>query len=243
MRPPPTRATLVKKDVFDFEGQYGEEYEDLARRVIPGYETLFPMVAALLDPYLPVGGRVLVVGAGTGIELVTLKWARPDLDLHGVDPSRQMLDLARRRVEEAGNVDGITYQLGYAEDVVVPPLFDAATLINVLHFVPDDGSKASLLKSIAERVSPGGALVLFDLQGDPSSDEYAAYMPAWRRYWSIMGMKAEDKPAFDERIRTGIHFASPERTVALAQDAGFDDPRPFYKSLLYGGWTFRKLLV
>lgn len=230
----------VKKDVFDFEGQYGEEYEELARRVIPGYETLFPMVAALLDPHLPPGGRVLVVGAGTGIELVTLKWARPDLDLHGVDPSRQMLDLAQRRVEEAGNVNGITYQLGYAEDVVVPPLFDAATLINVLHFVPDDGSKASLLRSIAERVSPGGVLVLYDLQGDPDSDEYAVYMPAWRRYWTLMGMNAKDKPHFDERIRTGIHFASPERTVALAWEAGFDEPRPFYKSLLYGGWTFRR---
>lgn len=229
------------KDVFDFEGEYGEGYEDLARRVIPGYETLFPMLAALLDPDLPAGGRVLVVGAGTGIELVTLKWARPDLALHGVDPSRQMLDLARRRVEEAGNVNGITYQLGYAEDVVAPPLFDAATLVNVLHFVPDDGSKASLLQSIAERVRPGGTFALFDLQGDPDSAEYARFMPAWQRYWTLMGMNAKDKPHFDEMIRTGIHFASPERTVALALEAGFDKPRRFYKSLLYGGWMFRRL--
>ena len=232
----------MNTEAFDFEGEYGEEYEELARRVIPGYETLFPMVAALLDPDLPVRGRVLVVGAGTGIELVTLKWARPDLSLHGVDPSRQMLDLARHRVEEAGNVNEITYQLGYAQDVVVPPLFDAATLINVLHFVPHDGegSKASLLKAIAERVKPEGVFVLFDLQGDPRSDEYAQYMPAWQRYWTLMGMNPEEKPHFQERIRTGIHFASPEHTVALALDAGFEAARPFYKSFLYGGWTFRK---
>ena len=227
-------------EVFDFEGEYGEEYEELARRVVPGYETLFPMVAALLDPDLPPAGRVLVVGAGTGIELVTLKSARPDLHLHGVDPSSQMLDLARYRVEEAGNVSGITYQLGYAEDVDVPPLFDAATLINVLHFVPDDGSKASLLRSMAKRVTPGGVFVLFDLQGDPDSDEYSSYMPAWQRYWTVMGMSAKERAQLADLIRTGIHFASPARTVALALDAGFEDPRPFYKSLLYGGWTFRR---
>ena len=58
----------MNEDAFDFEGRYGEEYEGLARQVVPGYETLFPMIAALLEPDLPAGGRVLVVGAGTGIE-------------------------------------------------------------------------------------------------------------------------------------------------------------------------------
>ena len=69
----------MDEGAFNFDGDYGERYEALARRVIPGYRTLFPMVAALIDPDLPPAGRVLVVGAGTGIEMVTLKRARPDL--------------------------------------------------------------------------------------------------------------------------------------------------------------------
>ncbi len=231
----------MNEEAFNFDGDYGADYEALARRVIPGYDTLFPMVGAVIDPELPEGGRVLVVGCGTGIELATFKRIRPDLRLHGVDPSRQMLELARRRVADAALDDGITYQLGYAADVALEPAFDAATLINVLHFVPDDGGKAALLRDIARRLRPGGVFVLFDLHGgDPGLEEHERYMAAWERYWEIRGMPEGEAAAFRERIRQGIHFAPPERAVALARDAGFAEPRRFYKSLLYGGWTFRR---
>ncbi len=230
----------LHEEAFDFDGVYGEGYEALARRVIPGYDTLFPMIGALIDPDLPPGARVLVVGCGTGIELVTFKRIRPDLRLHGVDPAGQMLELARRRVAGADLADGITCQHGYASDVPLVPRFDAATLINVLHFVPDDGSKAGLFADIARRLKPGGVFVFFDLHGDPGSEEHERYMPAWRRYWKIRGMTGAERSEFAERIRHGIHFASPERVVELARAAGLIQPRRFYQSLLYGGWTFRR---
>ena len=230
----------MDEEAFNFDGDYGEGYEALARQVIPGYVTLFPMVGAIIDPELRRGARVLVVGCGTGIELVTFRKIRPDLRLHGVDPSSRMLELARRRVAETGDAARISFQLGYASDVPPAPRFDASTLINVLHFVPDDGSKAALLRDIARRLRPGGVFVLFDLHGDPGSEEHERYMPAWERYWRIRGMSADEMAAFQERIRHGIHFAPPERVVDLAREAGFVESRRFYKSLLYGGWTFRR---
>ncbi len=230
----------MDETVFDFDGDYGEGYEALARQVIPGYRTLFPMFTAIIEPDLPLGARVLVVGAGTGIELIALKRARPDLRLHGVDPSAQMLEIAERRVAEAGLSDGVTLQLGYASDVPARPLFDAATLVNVLHFVPDDGAKSALLHDIARRLRLGAVFVLFDLHGDPGSEEHERYMPAWRRYWKIRGMTADEMAAFGERIRHGIHFAPAERVLGLAREAGFTDPQRFFKGMLYGGWTFRR---
>ena len=233
----------MDEGAFNFDGDYGESYEALARQVIPGYRTLFPMVAAVVDPELPPAGRVLVVGAGTGIEMVTLKRVRPDLRIHGVDPSEQMLELAKRRVAEAEVASGVTLQLGYAADVPTSPLFDAVTLINVLHFVPDDGGKAALLDDIARRLRPGGVFVLFDLHGDPGSEEHERYMPAWRRYWTIRGMTPEEERDFEGRIRDGIHFAPASRIIELARAAGFTEPRRFYKSMLYGGWTFQAELT
>ena len=230
----------MDEGAFNFDGDYGESYEALARQVIPGYSTFFPMFAALIEPDLPPGGRVLVVGAGTGIELVTLKRVRHDLRVHGVDPSGQMLEIAQRRVAEAGVDEGVTFQLGYAADVATEPLFDAATLVNVLHFVPDDGSKAALLDDIAQRLKPGGMFVFFDLHGGAGSEEHERYLSAWRRYWTIRGMTGDEKRRFDARIREGIHFAPASRVVELARQAGLTEPRRFYQSLLYGGWTFRR---
>lgn len=233
----------MDEDVFDFDGTYGERYEVLAHRVIPGYRTLFPMFTALIDPDLPRGGRVLVVGAGTGIEIVHLKRARPDLCIHGVDPSDQMLELAERRVAEAGVGDGVTLQLGYAADVPIDAPFDAATLINVLHFVPDDGSKAALLADIARRLRPGGVFVFYDLHGGDTPEEHERYLAAWRRYWKIRDMSPEEMQDFNDRIREGIHFAPASRSIELALAAGFVEPERFYKSLLYGGWVFRRAIT
>ncbi len=230
----------MHEDVFDFDGNYGERYEALARRVIPGYRTLFPMFTALIEPELPRRGRVLVVGAGTGIEIVHLKRARPDLRVHGVDPSDQMLELAERRVAETGVGDGVTLQHGYAADVATTPLFDAATLINVLHFVPDDGGKAALLADIARRLRPGGVFVFYDLHGGDTPEEHERYLSAWRRYWKLRDMSPEEMRDFNDRIREGIHFSPASRSIELAIAAGFEEPERFYKSLLYGGWTFRR---
>ncbi len=230
----------MHEDVFDFDGDYGERYEALARRVIPGYRTLFPMFTALVEPGLPRRGRVLVVGAGTGIEIVHLKRARPDLRVHGVDPSERMLALAERRVAEAGAGDGVTLQLGYAADVPAAPLFDAATLVNVLHFVSNDGGKAALLADVARRLRPGGVLVFVDLHGGDTPEEHERYLSAWRRYWTLRDMPPGEMREFDDRIRDGIHFASAARSVGLAIEAGFEEPERFYASLLYGGWTFRR---
>ncbi|MGI9625625.1 MAG: class I SAM-dependent methyltransferase [Longimicrobiales bacterium] len=231
---------FVKLDGFDFDGDYGQEYEDLAHRVIPGYESLFSMILAVVEPELPRGARVLVVGAGNGIEITTLKASRPDLEILGVDPSAQMLELAEARVRLAGCQEGVTFHHGYAHEVNTAAKFDAATLINVMHFVPDDGGKGALLTDVAQRVQPDSPFVLFDLHGDPTSEEYARYMPAWRRLWAIRGMNQAERGRFSERIRTGIHFASAARILELAREAGFTAPRMFYKSLLYGGWTFRR---
>ena len=237
------RIDTSGKNVFDFDGDYGERYEALARRVIPGYRTLFPMLTALVEPDLPRRGRVLVVGAGTGIEIVHLKRARPDLRVHGVDPSEHMLELAGRRVAQAGVGAGVTLQLGYAADVPIDASFDAATLINVLHFVPDDGGKAALLTDIASRLRPGGVFVFYDLHGGDTPEEHERYLSAWRRYWKIRDMSPEEMREFNDRIREGIHFVPAARSIELALAAGFAEPERFHRSLLYGGWVLRRAVT
>lgn len=230
----------VDARVFDFEGKYGEDYEALAHAIIPGYATLFPMVAALLDPSLPQAGKVVVVGAGTGVELSTLKSHRPDLALTGVDPSGQMLEFARARLEQEGNSSDVTLFEGYLHETPDTPRFHGGTLINVLHFQPDDGSKDSLLSDLGERILPGGMLVVFDLFGDPTSRDFTEHLNAWRRLWAIRGMNAEARKTFNKRLEDGMHYVPGGRIVEIARNAGFDEPRQFYRSLLYGGWTFRR---
>ena len=101
----------------------------------------------------------------------------------------------------------MSLQLGYACDVQAAPPFDAATLINVLHFVPDDGGKGALLADIAGRIRRGGVFVFFDLHGGDTPEEHDRYLSAWRRYWRIRDLPPDEMREFNDQIRKGIHFS------------------------------------
>ena len=224
---------------FDFDGAYGGDYEVIARTVIPGYLSSFRQALALLEGRVGPSPRVLVAGAGTGIELVTFKMAHPGWRLTGVDPSRQMIEIAEHRVREAGVEDGVRLVHGHVSDLHEGD-FEAATLFNVMHFLPDDGAKQALLRDIARRLAPGAAFLLFELHGDRKGPRFDELFAAWSRYWEIQGMGEVERAAFRAKIDEGIHWASEARILGLLAGAGFRDAWRYYRALLYGGWISRR---
>ena len=100
-------------------------------------------------------GRILECGVGTGISLPYYDSAHR---IVGIDLSPEMLDLARRRVEEAGlsNVE----DLAVADAGDLPDgaeAYDAAVAMFVMTVVPDPKAVMSELIRVTR---PGGAVVL-----------------------------------------------------------------------------------
>ena len=228
---------------FDFDGQYGQSYEALAHTVIPGYETAFEQVLAILRGRLGTAARILVVGAGTGIEIVKFGARQPGWRFTGVDPSRQMLDLARQRIEEAGLADVVRLVHGFTGDVETGE-FDAVTCFNVMHFLEDEprggSAKQALLSQMAARLRAGGSLVLFDLHGDPTGGVDAEMFRAWADLWALRGMDPDGAGRFRQRISEGIHWAPEERIREMLAAAGYRRVHLFFRSLLYGAWIGEK---
>lgn len=65
-----------------------------------------------------------------------------------------MLTLAKVRVAEASLAARTKSVLGKLSDLPLDRAFDAATLIGVLHHIPDDCAKLSVLKDIAQQLKP-----------------------------------------------------------------------------------------
>ncbi|MCG8470003.1 MAG: class I SAM-dependent methyltransferase [Gemmatimonadetes bacterium] len=259
-----TDGSRAAEPTFDFDGGYGEGYEALAHQLIPGYASIFQMAVALLDLELGTPDRaaepardassgsvardatasspphILVVGAGTGVEMVTFKRHRPDWRCTGVDPSAQMLDFARARLAEAAVGDGVAFHEGFVGDLPTEATFDAATSFNVMHFIPDDGSKADFLSDIAAHLGPGAPFVLFDLFGEPGSEDLEWSYAAWRAYWAVREFAGAPRDAFREKIDTGIHWAGEPRIRELLTEGGFTDVRAFFRGFVYGGWIARR---
>ncbi len=131
----------------DDNGIPAEEYENLARKFIPGYDGLYSLAEVLLAESLPAKAHILVIGAGGGKEVVTFGKAFPDANFTGVDPSKKMLGVARELVEKANLQSRVSLIRGTISDLD-ETRFDAATAMLVMHFLPDDDEKLDFLQDI-----------------------------------------------------------------------------------------------
>ena len=220
---------------FDFDAEYGAGYDTLIRQVVPGYDDLHTAVLAVLEP-VPDGAEVMVVGVGSGSELVTLGRARPGWRLTGVEPSEQMIRITQARVERALIEDRVAIHQGYVDDLPLAATFEAATLVCVLHFMPDDGTKLALLRSIAARLRPGAPLVLVDLHGEPGTPEFEFSWRGWMEFIRWKGLTGTELDAYRSQVEEGVHFVAEKRVAELLTEAGFRDPASFYRAFAFGGW-------
>jgi tRNA (cmo5U34)-methyltransferase len=110
-------------------------YAENARRNVPGLDDLHRMAALLLVEQAPVSARILVVGAGGGMETLAMADALPEWRFTGVDPSRAMLDSARDLLNSC--LDRVDLIEGTVE-TLSDGLFDGATCLLTFHHIPLD---------------------------------------------------------------------------------------------------------
>lgn len=114
------------------------------------------------------GLRILEVGVGTGL---SLPFHRSDNRVVGIDLSREMLDVARRRVDRMGltNVEGLfemdAERLAFADDS-----FDVVVAMFVMTVVPD---VAQAMRELERVCRPGGEVYIVN--------HFASARPGMRR--------------------------------------------------------------
>ncbi len=227
-------------DSFDgprhFDRDKAQSYDGDVPQVIPGYDLFHALAGLMLENELGPRARVLVVGAGTGMEMLTLSRRRPEWRFTAVDPSPDMLAVARRKVTGAGGADRVHWVRGVVDDLPTDVAFDAATLILVMQFVRGEDEKSALLRSVASRLEPGAPLVLVDLHGDPAAPGFAKMADGWRQWQFAAGLDASVIEDTFRHVLSDIHFVPEDRVHRLLEQAGFSTVVPFFRALLFGGW-------
>ena len=214
-----------------------EEYDKSIRLFCPAYEEMFKLTHSSLRARLPEKADILIVGAGTGMEICEFAPLNPGWSFLGVDPSQDMLTITAKKLRGKNLSNHIELVKGYVDDLADKECFDAATSILVMHFLKDDGSKLELLKSINKRLKQGARFVLIDGYGDPSNKEFTELIASWKQYPVIHGVPKEAvETAFSEVIMKMVQFVSETRILELFKLAGFTGAFKFYSGFLYGGW-------
>jgi tRNA (cmo5U34)-methyltransferase len=212
--------------------QFVAKYAEGPPRFVPGYTGMLSMVRLLLAERVSNDARVLVLGAGGGLEMKAFAQAQPGWTFNGVDPSAEMLELARQTLGPL--VPRARLNQGYIHDAP-EELFDAATCLLTLHFVPPN-ERLHTVAEVHRRLKPGApfAVVHFSIpQGDGErslwSSRYAAFVTA-SGVDPDVAAKASEAPKH-------LHILTPDQDEAVLREAGFSNVTLFYTGFTFRGWV------
>lgn len=209
------------------------DYAERSTRLVPGLADVHRMAALLLAERAPADARVLVVGAGGGMELKAFASAHPGWRFDGVDPSAPMLELARATLGPLAA--RVTLQQGVVEAAPEGP-FDAAACLLTLHFLALDERRRTL-EQMHRRLRPGAPLVLMHLSFPQAAGKRALWLSRYAAFAEASGVDAEKARNAAATIDERLPILTPGQDETLLREAGFTDITVFYIGLAFRGWV------
>lgn len=225
--------------IQQFDEDRAASYDDRIRQVTPGYDVLHEVLACTMDAALGPEAHILVVGGGTGTEIIAMGREQPGWRFTAVDPSEEMLEQCQGRLSNTILEDRVDYVPKCIEDVSSRRLFDGATSVFVSHFLHEEAAKHQYFASIARLLPPGAPFLLADLHAAESRDRHKRLWAAWRNWVTHTGGVENVEDTFS-RIDEQISFRREEELAVLLKEVGFASLTLFYQSLLWGAWWTRR---
>lgn len=202
-------------------------------RLVPGFADLQRMALLLLSEGAPEAAAILVLGAGGGLELKVFAEAQPHWRLLGVDPSAEMLALARSNL---GPLESrVELHEGYIDTAPAGP-FAGATCLLTLHFLPKE-ERVRTLQQVRLRLEPGAPFVVAHHSFPQGHGEPRRWLSRYAAFAVSSGVEPAKASASITAIAERLPILSPEEDAALLRDAGFNDVALFYAGFTFRGWV------
>lgn len=216
-----------------FSGSAASQYAERPPKQVPGFYDLHRMAILLLAERVPATGRLLVLGAGGGLELRSFAQAQPGWQFDGVDPSTDMLRLAQEMT--ATHAARIRLHEGTIEVAPEGP-FDGATAFLTFHFIARE-ERLETLRQLRRRLRPGAPLVLAHISFAQTEPERSAWIARHVAYGSPQVTDPAQLEQSREAIATRLTILAPEAEEAMLAEAGFEGISLFYAGLSFRGWV------
>lgn len=210
------------------------DYAERAKQMVPTYSDIHRMVTVLVDERAPADGRILVLGAGGGLETKAFAEAHPGWTFDAVDPAAAMLDLAAKTL--GPYAARVRMHHGYVDDAPAGP-FDAATSLLALHFLPPDARRRTVT-AVRQRLVAGAPFVVTHLSfPQRNAAERQLWIERHIAYLVATGISTADAERAREAVATQVPVLTPEEDRAILHDAGFTDVTEFFSAFSFRGWV------
>lgn len=208
-----------------------KRYAEGPPRLVPGFADLQRMAGLLLAERAPGDARILVLGAGGGLEVKVFAEGQPGWRFDGVDPSAEMLDLARLTLGPLTARAELHHGL---IDVAPEGPFDGAACILTLHFVERE-ERLRTLREVHRRLKPGAAFVVAHFSFP--QDERDLWLSRYAAFASSSGIDPAQARKAGATIGERLPILAPEEDERLLREAGFSGVSLFYAAFAFRGWV------
>lgn len=218
---------------FD-DPQAVSRYAENPPRLVPGFAALQRMTSLLLAEHAAADARILVLGAGGGLELKVFAEAHPHWTFDGIDPSAEMLKLATATLGPTLSTRVHLHE-GYIDAAPDGP-FDAACCLLTLHFIPA-GERLRTLQEIRRRLKPGAPLVVAHHSIPEGKDQRDLWLSRYAAFAISSGVERAHAESASTAIGEKLPILAPEHDEALLREAGFSGVSLFYAAFTFRGWV------
>ena len=215
---------------YNTEQTKKEEVREMFDRIAPTYDMLNHTLSLNIDRlwrrrvvrlvrrFAP--RRILDVATGTGDLAIAMARRIRGTQVLGVGLSEGMLDIARRKVAEAGLDGRVVFDTGDAERLFVSD--SAVDVATVAFGVRNFGDLDAGLRDIARTLREGGRIVILEFS-TPRNPLARAFYGFWNRRVlpRVGGMVSRDRKAYEYLPESIGEFPAPERFLEMMSRAGF----------------------
>lgn len=212
---------------------HAARYSEGPAKFMPGYRDVQRMAGVLMREHAPTDGKVLVHGAGGGLELEVFAQENPDWTFVGVDPAQAMLDVAAERL--GAFMERTDLHHGYIETAPEGP-FDAATSLLTLHFLEADVRRKTV-SEIISRLKPGAPLVVAHASFPSKTEERDSVLSRYKAFGVASGVEPEVACRARDAVAIGLPHLDPVQNEELLRDAGLVGVSSFYSAFSWHGWV------
>ena len=209
------------------------QYADGPPRFVPGFADLHRMTAVLLAERCSANARVLVLGAGGGLELKAFAEEQPGWTFDGVDPAPAMLDLASRTLGPLAA--RVQLHKGTIDNAPDGP-FDAATCLLTLHFLAREERRRTAAE-VRRRLKPGAAFVAAHSSFPQDEGERRRWLSRYAAFAIASGADPEMAENARAAVEAHLSLLAPDDDAAVLREAGFSEVTLFYAAFTWRGWV------
>ncbi len=217
-----------------YDPEWVANYERNANAAIPGRSGLYKLCQVALSSITP-GSHILVVGCGTGTELISLINTLPSCSFVAIEPEINMLEICRKRIEDTGVSHKVAFQACRFDEWKLSRNFSAATSILVSQHITDQVEAGDFFKKIADSLLPGGIIFTADMH-IPNGVNREMMINLWQKQALFSGIKPESVSELSKKFQVELALRNEHEIINFLHDAEFKNLVKPFSSLLYGAW-------